>query len=251
MRHFAFLIVLSLATCLWAERQPFERYRSIVDRQMFGPLPPDFDPEKMPSEVKGGGASAEKQMTQEQEKLQASVRFFGIRVSPEEEVFVSFSDTSDPKKPRSYYMKVGETSNGWTVLEADPVKATMTVEKDGVEVSLTIGGTSGGKDGAGVVKAAAGAAPAARAPMNAGLLGGSLRNRRLLRQQREAEANREAEAKRQQEQAEREAEKAQREAEREEQRRQLQAIQDELRKARESKEQHQEEAKATDGQNES
>ena len=52
MKHFLLLpAILSAAALVAAERQPISRYQSIIDRQMFGALPPDFDPTKMPSEV--------------------------------------------------------------------------------------------------------------------------------------------------------------------------------------------------------
>ena len=66
-----------------AERQPYDRYQSIVDRQMFGPLPPNFDPTKSPAEVsKGSGSAAEKELTKEQEKVKSAIRFSVINVTP-------------------------------------------------------------------------------------------------------------------------------------------------------------------------
>ena len=228
----------------FAEKQPFERYQSIVDRQMFGPLPPDFDPTKMPSEVQKTSSKEERQLTQEQEKLQSSIHFSVMNVTPEGVTAVGFTDNSDPKAPVHYYLKVGEKRNGWEVKEADAAKATMTIAKGDIEVSLSLGGDS--SKSADATAKAGGASPAAGAPrrglmgLRNGLLGGgSLRARRMQRQQ-EAQA---AAAKQQEEQAAREAErqaqaeadKAQREAERAEQRQQLQAIQEELKRVREAK----------------
>ena len=34
-----------------AEKRQIERYQPIIDRQMFGPLPPDFDPDAFAAEV--------------------------------------------------------------------------------------------------------------------------------------------------------------------------------------------------------
>ena len=53
----------AFAADAFAERQPYERYRSIVDRQMFGPLPPNFDPTKSPAEVSKSGGAAETEPT--------------------------------------------------------------------------------------------------------------------------------------------------------------------------------------------
>ena len=233
---------VALATDACAERQPYERYQSIVDRQMFGPLPVGFDPSKSPAEVsKSGSAAAEKELTKEQEKVKSAIRFSVINVTPQGETAIGFTDNSDPKAPVHYYLKVGESRGGWEVKEADAKAATMTIAKDGVEVSLSLGGDSA-KDGKtqATQPAAANAADAAskrRSPMLA-----TLGSRRRARQEREeadqlAAAKREEERKaREEERARREEEeKAQREAEREEQRRQLQQIQEELRKAREER----------------
>ena len=241
MNRIFVLVLLLAAFSALAEKQPFERYQSIVDRQMFGPLPPGFDPTKLPSEVAKSSSAEEKQLTQEQEKLQSSIHFSVINVTPEGETAVGFTDNSDPKAPVHYYLKVGEKRNGWEVKEADPAAATMTIAKGEVEVSLTIGGNSA-KDAGATARAGGAPAPAVSRPApgaRPGLLGGTLRSRRLLRQK----AAQEDEAKRKAEQAEKDAErqaqaeqeKAQREAERAEQRQQLMAIQEELKRVREAK----------------
>ena len=239
------LIAIALAVSVaFAEKQPIDRYQSIIDRQMFGPLPPGFDPTKSPNEVQKSSAKDEKQLTQEQEKLQSSIHFSVINVASDGQPEVGFTDNSDPKAPKHYFLKVGESRDGWTVKDASAEDATMTIAKGEIEVSLSLGGNSA-KDG-GTSKAGGASAAAAnggvRRPglLGGGLLGGgSLRARRLQRQQ-EAQA---AAAKQQEEQSAREAErqaqaeaeKQQREAERAEQRQQLLAIQEELKRVREAK----------------
>ena len=145
----AWLVVagaIALATDASAERQPYERYQSIVNRQMFGPLPVGFDPTKSPSEVSKSGSAAEKELTKEQEKVKSAIRFSVINVTPQGETAIGFTDNSDPKAPVHYYLKEGESRGGWTVKEADAKTATMTIAKDGIEVSLSLGGDSA-KDG--------------------------------------------------------------------------------------------------------
>ena len=173
--------VFAFATCAaFAEKQPYERYRSIVDRQMFGPLPEGFDPSKMPSEVsRSSGGKQGKELTKEQEKLQSAVRFSVINITPSGETAVGFTDNSDPKTPVHYYLKVGEERGGWRVESADPRTATMTISKGDIEVTLTIGGSSG-KDGGGAV-AKRGSQNAAAEPRTPATLGG----RRLLRRKRD------------------------------------------------------------------
>ena len=241
----ALAMAAAFAADAFAERQPYERYRSIVDRQMFGPLPPNFDPTKSPAEVSKSGGAAEKELTKEQEKVKSSVRFSVINVTPDGETAIGFTDNSDPKAPKHYYLKVGESRGGWEVKEADAKEATMTIAKDGVEVSLSLGGDSS-KDGK--AQPAAATQTQGRSPILGTL--GSRRRARMEREEadRREAANREAEAKaREEERARREEEdKARRDAEREEQRSQLQQIQEELRKAREERQAQEEKKKAAD-----
>ena len=252
MKHLPTILALLAAADLFAERQPYERYQSIVDRQMFGEPPPGFDPTKPPSEVsKSDERAGAEQLTKEQEQIKSAIHFSVINVTPGGDTAVGFTDNSDSKNPVHYYLKVGESRNGWLVKEADAVKATMTIAKGDVEVSLSIGGNSASQAGATARSGASAASPAgatsgrpsmlSRAP-SASNAPGSLRGRRLLREQqrqeiaaKEAEQKAEENAKREEERRIAEEEKAQREAEREEQRAQLMQLQEELRKAREAR----------------
>jgi hypothetical protein len=223
------------ALALTAQRQPYDRYQSIVDRQMFGEPPPGFDPTKSPSEVSrssGRGAAAE-ELTQEQQQIKSAIHFSVINVTPGGETAVGFTDNCDAKNPVHYYLKVGETRNGWTVKEADPVKATMTIAKGEIEVSLAIGDNSAKGGGKNAARGEAAKESADRRPGS--LLGSSLRNRRLLREQRAQQQ--EEEAKKRQEERDRQAaeEREQREQERAEQKAQLLQIQEELRRQREER----------------
>ena len=241
MRAFVFLFLCVAVSAAFAEKQPFDRYQTIIDRQMFGPLPPGFDPTKSPNEVQKTSGKDERQLTQEQEKLQSAVHFSVLDVRPDGEVVVGFTDNSDPKAPRNYFLKVGESRDGWTVKEADAAAATMTIAKNDIEVSLSLGGNSAKDGGTSKADASASAAAASggmRRPnlFGSGLRGGTLRAKRqqeklaAAARQQEEQAAREAER-----QAQAEAEKQQREAERAEQRQQLLAIQEELKRVREAK----------------
>ena len=262
----AFCAVASLV-CLAAaaERQPFDRYQSIIDRQMFGQPPSNFDPTKPPSQVQKG-AGDEKVLTDEQKAIKSAIHFSAINVTPAGDVAVGFTDNSDSKLPVHYYLKVGEERNGWKVLEADPIKATMKVAKGDIEVALDLGANSA-KGGGSAARAGVNASPGiSTANRRAGLLGGvrrpsaggeqprpgmtgaSLRERRALRErvrQEEEAKEKELEAKRQAEAAEKEKEReAQRQAEKEEQRRELQLLKDELKAQREAVERAREEREA-------
>lgn len=225
---------LALATiAAFAEKRPYSRYEPIVERQMFGPLPEGFDPTKMPSEVaRSSGGKQGKELTKEQEKLQSAIHFSAINVTPDGATAVGFTDNSNPKTPVHYYLKVGESRDGWKVETADAKTATMTIVKDDIEVSLTLGGNSG-KGGGTVAKRA-------QDPATITGAGASLGGRRNMHRKRDA-AEREAraaaeKAEREARAAADEAREAQRAADREEYRQQLMAIQEEFRKVHEAKE---------------
>ena len=247
------ILLAAAASCLCidavAERQPIDRYQSIIDRQMFGQPPPNFDPTVPPNQVQKGSVD-EKEVTREQEMIKSAIHFSAINVTPAGDVAVGFTDNSDQKMPVHYYLKVGESRNGWKVLEADPVKAKMKIAKDDVEVELDLGANSA--KGGGSASRRGGAANALGADFRSRRLGlrrqdaendssrgvgGSLRERRALREQARQEEiakEKELEAKRQAEAAEKEKEReARRQAEREEQQRELQLIKDELSAQRE------------------
>lgn len=240
MKFLVMIVSVAIEILAFAEKQPIDRYQSIIDRQMFGPLPPGFDPAKMPSEVsKSSSSKEEKQLTQEQEQLKSSIHFSVINVTPEGDTAIGFTDNSDPKVPVHYYLKVGEKRNGWEVKEADPKEASMTIVKNDIEVSLKLGDNSGSGGGK-TSKTAVATATNSTKDRRSSLFGAnSLRGRRRMREQlNQAEREkREAElAEREKEREQREAaEKEQRDAERAEQRQQLLAIQEELRRQREEK----------------
>ena len=229
MKRRILIAALLLFVCsAWAERKPYVRYKSIVDRQMFGPLPADFDPSKLPSEAKAAkrGKQAEA-LTKEQEKLKSAVRFSVINVTPDGRVKVGFTDRSDAKSPRNYYLGVGESRDGWVVKEADPDTATMTIEKGEIEITLTIGGDSAKSDGA--TKKSGSPAPvsavngttATGGPRSTLLLNNRL-NRNRMSKREMAERLEAVEKDRAKERAEREAEREREKAEAEARRKQEQ-----------------------------
>lgn len=240
---------------LFAEKHPIERYQTIIDRMPFGQPPPGFDPSRNPDEVSRSELeNAAQELTQEQEAIQKAVQFSVINVEADGIVRVGFSDKSDPKSPRHFYMAVGEERGGWLVREADPAAKTMTVVKDGVEVELGLGDSTQGGDGGKGARGRLGGGDArarksallarsgasGQAAEEAGAARDVPEGRRARREREEREraelaARIEAENKRkaEEEAARREADQAAREAERAEQREQLMAIRDELRQARE------------------
>lgn len=250
MAKYLTVLFLLFSLAALAEKQPFERYQPIIDRQMFGQPPPGFDPTKMASEV---SKQSEKELTKEQEQIRSSVHFSIINVTPSGKTAVGFTDNSDPKTPVHYYLKVGESSGGWTLKEADALKAWMKIEKNGVEVELTLGQNSG-KGGGTTSKVASSTPQAVPYKAAAPSVGGNLRTPRnglLARKANDgstlqsfAQRKAEREAKRLEEEKRREEEKAQQEAEREEMRQSLADMKEQLAEQRRLREEAAAKAKA-------
>lgn len=222
MAKYLFLLSFFIVGAVFAEKMPFERYQQIIDRQMFGQPPPGFDPTKMASEVT---RESQKELSKEQEQIKSSVHFSIINVTPGGKTAVGFTDNSDPKTPVHYYLKVGESSGGWTLKEADALKAWMKIEKNGIEVELTLGENSAKGGGTTSKVASASPAPSRRLSNSSatglksprdGLLGRrnhdgsrqSFAQRKAEREARLLEAEKRAEEAKAKEQAEREEMKA-------------------------------------------
>ncbi|MGN0855523.1 MAG: hypothetical protein ACI4R9_08395 [Kiritimatiellia bacterium] len=253
MKSFLTVFVLILAGSLWAEKQPLSRYQSIIDRRPFGQPPPGYDPDAtvLDATAAASAATAE-ELTQEQEQLQRAVSFTVMNINNDGSVSVGFSDLSDPKTPKHYYLRDGEAREGWRVKSVDVHEQSVMLEKDGVEITRRLGDSAKadakGDSRNGRTGANGRGGPVARS----GLLGArkahgggepnapaSYASRRQRREQEAAalekqRAELEAERKRQaEEQAAKAAEeKAAREEERAATRQHLLAIQEELRKAR-------------------
>lgn len=253
---------------LYAEKQEFSRYQTIIDRMPFGQPPPGFDPTRSPDEVsKNDYQNDAPPLSEQQAEIQKNVQFSAINLDEDGTVMVGFVDKGDPKAAKSYYLALGEESDGWLVKEADAVAKTMTISKDGVDVELKLGENSGGGGGNAKGMATRGMAAA----KTNGLLGSrpaattaattarplSLKGRRAQReeeQRRALEAEREKEAARAAELAARkeleEMREADRQREREEQRAQLNSIREELSRVREEKRLREEENARIEAENE-
>lgn len=183
------IFVAIAATLACFAKQPFERYQSILDRQMFG-LPPDgFDPNKSPNDPSIRAAKPgkeEKELAAEQQKLKSAIHFSVINLMPDGTTAVGFSDNSNPKEPKHYYLRVGESRDGWLVKEANAKTASMVIVKNDLEVALTIGDNSAKGGG----KTTNVSAAKTRPPM----LSNSLMSRRRMRRQREEDFRKQQEA---------------------------------------------------------
>lgn len=114
--------------------QPFEYYRVILDRKPFGELaPPKPETEKAP--VEDQAAIEEKK---KEDQLAKQIDMVAVNRTPRGKIAVGFID-KNAKPPRNYYLNVGDSSGGFTVLEADFDEETAMIEKDGVSIALKLG----------------------------------------------------------------------------------------------------------------
>ena len=110
----------------------FETYQPILDRMPFGAPP---DPNASPTTLTAADARKEQL---EKEKLAKQINMSALNITPDGRTAIGFTDLS-AKPPANYYLAVGESSDGWTVLEADYDTDTATVEKEGIEITLQLG----------------------------------------------------------------------------------------------------------------
>jgi hypothetical protein len=127
---------------------PFSEYEIILSRKPFGnpPLLPD-----KPLVVDNTAVN----QAQEEQKLAKQVNMVAVNKTPSGNTAVGFIDKSD-KPERSYYLNVGATLNGFTVVEASYAEETATLTKDGVTITLKLG--------EGLIKGGGATPPPAAAP---------------------------------------------------------------------------------------
>jgi hypothetical protein len=115
-------------------RTPFSDYQPILDRMPFGPLPPNFG--QVAAEPVQAQTSA--QVLAEQQKLAQQINMSCINITPEGTSAIGFTDLG-AKPPVSYYLLVGASGGGWTVVNADYDAEWAQIEKDGVTITLKLG----------------------------------------------------------------------------------------------------------------
>lgn len=141
--HAARLCACGLCGCVFAahasvtsteyQPKPFEHYQPILDRMPFGALPTGF----------GQAAAAvptqtEAQVQAEQQKLAKQINMSCINITPDGQTAIGFTDLNQ-KPPVNFYLLVGDTGGGWTVVEADYDGEWAQIEKDGVAITLKLG----------------------------------------------------------------------------------------------------------------
>ncbi len=134
---------------------PFSHYAVILERKPFGDLSKPAAQEPVPQPDQAAIEQAK-----EEQALARQVDMVAVNRTPRGKIAVGFIDKG-AKPPRNYYLNVGESSGGFTVVEADFTEETATIEKEGVSISLKLGKGMIPKKNTGEGTETATAAPAA------------------------------------------------------------------------------------------
>jgi len=109
----------------------FSAYQPILDRMPFGVLPEAVATPTLPT-------ADEMKTKREAEMLARQVNMSAVNIMPDGRTAIGFTDLS-AKPPVNHYLHVGESSDGWTVVDADYDEETATIRKGDVEVVLQLG----------------------------------------------------------------------------------------------------------------
>ena len=112
--------------------QPFSDYQPILDRMPFGTAVPAA------ATVDPALAQNAAQVQAEQQKLAQKISMSCVNITPEGTTAIGFTDLSD-KTPVNYYLLVGATGGGWSVLAADYDDEWAQIKKDDVTITLKLG----------------------------------------------------------------------------------------------------------------
>ena len=112
---------------------PFSHYSVILERKPFGDLSKPAAPEPVPQPDQAAIEQAK-----EEQALARQIDMVAVNRTPRGKIAVGFIHKG-AKPPRNYYLNVGESSGGFTVVEADFTEETATIEKEGVSISLKLG----------------------------------------------------------------------------------------------------------------
>ena len=114
------------------EPAPFSHYQPILDRMPFG-TPPAVSGPVNPDLLEQQRSEELLQATQEQ--IAKQIAFTALNVTPRGRTAVGFIDRS-VNPPENYYLEVGASAQGWTVLDADYAANWAQFEKDGVTITM-------------------------------------------------------------------------------------------------------------------
>lgn len=113
---------------------PFENYQIILDRMPFGRPPPAQSEIPLTPEE----AAAQKAAAEEEKNLAKNVVLTCINMTPGGQIAVGFSVNVD-KNASNYYLRSGESQDGWNILAANYGAETATLKKGSVVITLQLG----------------------------------------------------------------------------------------------------------------
>lgn len=118
--------------------EPFSRYQPILDRMPFGPMPSGLNPDGTVGDGSGEQVQTPVEVQVEQQQLARQVKMSCVNISPDGETMIGFTDLSG-KPQKNYYLAVGESSDGWSIEDADYDQEWAKLKKDGVEITVQLG----------------------------------------------------------------------------------------------------------------
>jgi len=129
------VVALCIATCYakpdaGAYAKPdFGTYQPILDRMPFG----------APSDTTSNlGPVSNPEEQRRQEALARQINMSAVNIMPDGRTAIGFTDLS-AKPPVNHYLHIGESSDGWTVVDANYDEETATIKKGEVEIALKLG----------------------------------------------------------------------------------------------------------------
>ena len=114
--------------------QDFSKYQLILDRMPFGALPANFGQNAASAEQ----TQTDAQVKAEQQKLAKQVNMSCVNVTPDGSTAIGFTDL-DAKPPVNYYLLVGATAGGWSVVAADYDEEWAQIKKEDITITLKLG----------------------------------------------------------------------------------------------------------------
>ena len=150
MKNCLTILTLGIAFAAAAIDDGFKPYQTIPERMPFGRPSASFDPNNpstpLASEdddaVETDDPADEAELEKIAENIRATVRVCALNVLPDGKTVVGFTDgTYTPARNR--LLAQGQSADGWTVREIDVATRSVVLEREGVAVSLTLGGYSG------------------------------------------------------------------------------------------------------------
>lgn len=148
MKNCLTILTLGVAFAAAAIDDGFEPYQAIPERMPFGRPSAETNPNDpttpLASEdddaVESENPADQAELEKIAEQIRATVRVCALNVLPDGKTVVGFTDGAYTPA-RNRLLALGQSADGWTVLEIDVAARSVVLERDGVAVSLSLGGS--------------------------------------------------------------------------------------------------------------